>query len=148
MNDIFRLRIALQTMKDYKKATIILMLLFMAMAALYAGMFPSFKDALAELATSGTLDSFIQFFGPSAMDMATFVGFLNIELYQIFWMVILGILLGFIAASQISKEIEAKTIDILMSNPVSRKQIVLEKFLGLIPLVRERAIKESHRAFS
>ena len=135
MNDIFRFKIAIQTIKDYKKITIILTLLFMVMATMYAGMFPSFKDALEEMAASGALDDFSQYFGPAAMDMATYTGFINLELYQIFWIVILGILLGFIAASQISKEIEGKTIDLLMSNPVSRKQIVFEKFIGLIPLV-------------
>jgi ABC-2 type transport system permease protein len=41
---------------------------------------------------------------------------------------------GFIAASSIAKEIEGKTIDLLLSNPISRKQIVLEKFIGLIPM--------------
>jgi ABC-2 type transport system permease protein len=66
--------------------------------------------------------------------MATYVGFINLELYQIFWMVILGIIIGFITASIVSKEIEGKTIDILMSNPISRKQIVFEKFIGLIPM--------------
>lgn len=135
MNDVFRFKIAIQTIKDYKKTTIILMLLFMMMASMYAGMFPSFKSTLEEMASSGMFESYTQFFGPAAMDMATYVGFINLELYQIFWIVILGILLGFIAASQISKEIEGKTIDILMSNPVSRKQIVFEKFIGLIPLV-------------
>ena len=135
MNDAFRFKIAIQTMKDYRKTTIIVALLFMVMAVMYAGMFPSFKSSLEEMAASGAFDAFSQYFGPAAMDMATYVGFLNLELYQIFWVVILGIILGFIAASQISKEIEGKTIDLLMSNPVSRKQIVFEKFVGLIPLV-------------
>jgi len=135
MNDVFRFKIAIQSMKDYKKTTIIIALLFMVMAAMYAGMFPSFKSSLEEMASSGVFDDFTQFFGPAATDMATYVGFINLELYQIFWIVILGILLGFIAASQISKEIEGKTIDILMSNPVSRKQIIFEKFIGLIPLI-------------
>ena len=135
MNDIFRFRIAYQTIKDYKKTSIILTGLFMAMAALYCGMFPAFKEPLEEMASSGLFESFSSFFGPSTFDMATFVGFINIELYQIFWIVILGILVGFIAASLVSKEIEGKTIDILMSNPISRKQIVFEKFMGLIPMV-------------
>lgn len=135
MNDIFRFRIAIQTMKDYKRTSIILTLLFMAMAAIYAGMFPAFKEPLEEFAKSGLLDSFSQFFGPASFDMATYVGFINIELYQIFWIIILGILIGFIAASLVSKEIEGKTIDILMSNPISRKQIVFEKFIGLIPMI-------------
>ena len=135
MNDIFRFKIAIQTIKDYKKTTIILTLLFMAMAALYCGMFPAFKEPLVEMAESGLLDPFSQFFGPAAFDMATYVGFVNLELYQIFWIIILGILIGFIAASLVSKEIEGKTIDILMSNPISRKQIVFEKFIGLIPMI-------------
>jgi ABC-2 type transport system permease protein len=107
----------------------------MGMAAMYCGMFPTFKDVLGDMIESGGAEAFSNFFGPSAFDMGTYVGFINLELYQIFWIVILGILLGFIAASQISKEIEGKTIDLLMSNPVSRKQIVFEKFIGLIPLV-------------
>jgi len=135
MNDIFRFRIAMQIIKDYKKTTIILSILFMILVAMYAGMYPSFKESLEEMTSSGVFDDFTQFFGPAASDMATYIGFVNLELYQIFWIVILGILLDFIAASQISKEIEGKTIDILMSNPVSRKQIVFEKFIGLIPFM-------------
>jgi ABC-2 type transport system permease protein len=104
----------------------------MAMAALYAGMYPNFKDYMAEL-SEGFVESFN--FLPGAEDFASYIGFLNVELYQIFWMLILGILFGFIAASFISKEIEGKTIDLLMANPVSRKQIVFEKFFGLMPFI-------------
>jgi len=67
--------------------------------------------------------------------MASYIGFLNVELYQMFWLLILGILVGFIAASLVSREVEAKTIDLLMANPISRKQIVFEKFVGLIPMI-------------
>ena len=135
MNDIFRFRITYQTIMDYKKTTIILTLLFMGVAALYCGMYPAFKEPLMEMAESGLFESFSSFFGQAAFDMATYVGFINLELYTIFLIVILGILIGFIAASLVSKEIEGRTIDILMSNPISRKQIVFEKFIGLIPLI-------------
>jgi len=130
---ILRCKIALQTMKDYQKITIILTLLFMGIAVMYSSMYPAFKDVMADMVESGFAESFAAFRGSE--DMASYVGFLNIELYQIFWLLIFGILVGFIAASLISKEIEAKTIDLFMSNPVSRKQIVFEKYLGLIPLI-------------
>ena len=133
MNDVFRFRIAIQTIKNYWKVTLIVSLLFMAMAAMYAGMFPSFKESLLEMLESGAFENF-NFF-PHADQMATYIGFLTIELYAIFWLLILAIIIGFIAASSITKEIEGKTIDLLMSNPVSRKQIVFEKFIGLIPMV-------------
>jgi ABC-2 type transport system permease protein len=96
-------------------------------------MYPSFEEIMVDMVQSGGLDPFS--FLPGYEDIATYVGFLNIEMYQIFWVLILGIIIGFLAATVIAKEIESKTIDILMSNPVSRKQIIIEKFLGLIPMV-------------
>lgn len=133
MNNIFRFRIAIQTVKEHYRITVIIALLFVLMTSMYSGMFPQFEEALIEMMSSGFGDSFN--FLPHADQMATYVGFLTLELYQIFWLLILAIMIGFIAASSITKEIEAKTIDLLMSNPVSRKQIVFEKFIGLIPMV-------------
>lgn len=133
LRQILRFRIVIQTIKDNFKATIILSLLFSGMAAMYAGMYPQFSDMMVEMQQSGALDQFS--FISGYQDMASYVGFLNVEMYQIFWILILGIVMGFIAATSISKEIESKTIDILMSNPVSRKQIIFEKFIGLIPMI-------------
>jgi ABC-2 type transport system permease protein len=132
MNSVLSFKIAIQTVKEHFRTTIILTLLFSFMAAVYTGMFPQFREALLELVNSGAAEPFS--FLPHADQMATYVGFLTLELYQIFWLLILAIMIGFIAASSITKEIESKTIDLLMSNPVSRKQIVFEKFIGLIPM--------------
>jgi len=126
-----RFRIAYQTIKNYWKTTVILTFLFILISAMYAGMFPAFKDSLPDMVDTfkGSMSWF-----PGIEDITTYSGWLNVEMYQIFWILILGIILGFIAASVISKEVEGKTIDLLMSNPVSRKQIVFEKFVGLIPV--------------
>jgi ABC-2 type transport system permease protein len=132
MNDVLRFRIAIQTIKEYWRTTIIVTLLFMFMVIMYAGMFPQFEEALIEMMSTGLGESFN--FLPHADQMATYTGFLTIELYQIFWLLILAIIIGFVVASSIAKEIEGKTIDLLMSNPISRKQIVFEKFIGLIPM--------------
>ena len=133
IREILRFRIMFQTVKDYLKSTLILALLFSGMAALYAGMFPAFEEMMIDMQESGALDPFS--FLPGYEDMSSYVGFLNVEMYQIFWVLILGLIIGFLAASTIAKEIESKTIDILLSNPVSRKQIIFEKFLGLLPMV-------------
>ena len=133
MNDILRFRIALQTIKEYSRTTIIITLLFLLMTVMYAGMFPSFEESLIEMAKTGFLDDYN--FLAHADQMHTYIGFLTIELYQIFWLLILAIIIGFVVSSSIAKEIEGKTIDLLMSNPISRKQIVIEKFIGLIPMM-------------
>lgn len=133
LKQILRFRITLQTIYDNWKSTVILTLLFSGMAAMYTLMYPAFKDMMMDMQETSSFEQFA--FIPGYQDMASYVGFLNIEMYQIFWVLILGIILGFIAASMISKEIEGKTFDLLMSNPISRKQIIVEKFLGLIPMV-------------
>ena len=133
LKQTLRFRIAFQTMKDNMRSTIILTFLFSVMAVMYTGIYPAFKDMLQDMMQSSALKQFS--FIPGYEDMASYAGFLNIEMYQIFYVLILAIKIGFIAASIISKEIESKTIDLLMSNPVSRKQIVFEKFLGLIPMM-------------
>ena len=85
-------------MKDNRKITIILTLLFMIMAVMYCGMYPAVKDymgvfseSLGDMPISG------------GDDLDSYVGCLNLELYQIFWILIIGILIGFVAASIISK---------------------------------------------
>ena len=104
----------------------------MGMAAMYAGMYPAFKDTLADM-VGGFEESMGFIIGIE--DMASYVGFVNAEMYQIFWLLILAILIGLVTSSLISKEIEAKTIDLLLSNPISRRQMVFEKFMAMIPFV-------------
>jgi ABC-2 type transport system permease protein len=135
MNSIFSFKIAIQTMKDNLKTTVILTGLFGVMAIMYSGMFPSFKELLDNMASQGGFDAFTSFFGPAALEMNTYVGFLYLEMYQIFILIILAIIIGINSASLISKEVESKTIDLFMSNPVSRKQIIFEKFIGLVPMI-------------
>jgi len=55
MNDILRFRIAIQTMKEYWKTTIIITILFILMTVMYAGMFPLFEESLLEMMNAGLL---------------------------------------------------------------------------------------------
>jgi ABC-2 type transport system permease protein len=135
LKQILRFRITIQTIKDTWKTTLIFTLLFSGMAAMYSGMYPQFKEFIADLGNNPDAMNLFLSLGNGNGDITSYVGFLNLEMYSIFFILILGIIIAFIAASIISKEIESKTIDLLMSNPVSRKQIVFERFIGLIPMV-------------
>jgi len=132
---ILRFKITIQTIKDNMKATIIFALLFSAMAAMYSSFYPQFKELLADMANDPNFSNMLVGFTGGSGDFVSYIGFLNLELYSIFFVLILGIIIGFIAATIISKEIESKTMDLLMSNPVSRKQIIIERFLGLVPMI-------------
>jgi len=122
----------IQTIKDHFRITLIITLLFAAIAAMYSGVYPAFEDLMGEMAQSFG-DSFT--FIPGSEDFSSYAGFLNIELYQIFWLLIFGILVGFVSASLIAKEVESKTIDLFLANPISRKQIIFEKYLGIVPFI-------------
>ncbi len=132
---ILRFRISLRTIKDNMKGTIIFALLFSGMAAMYSSFYPQFKELLADMAKDPDVQQQFGAFTGGTGDFASYIGFLNLELYSIFFVLILGIIIAFIAATIISKEIESKTIDLLMSNPVSRSQIIIERFIGLIPMI-------------
>ena len=127
------LHIAVQTMKDNWKVSLIISLIFMGLVTMYSASFPAFKDSIDEI--MGTIEgsSFEFFRGFEYMN--TYAGFVAVEAYELFWILILGILVGFVAASLISREVEGKTIDLLMSNPVSRRQLVLQKYLGIVPFI-------------
>lgn len=126
-----KLRIAWETVKDKWKVTAFLTFIFAGFAAMYIGIYPSFEEMMKGFADFPL--QFIRGFGSVTQD--PFLGYLNMELYQIFWVLIFPVLVAYLAASLISEEVEAGTVDMLLSNPVSKKRIVLEKFLGIIPLI-------------
>lgn len=123
------LKITRETIKDKLTITAVLSFIFIGLQGMYVAVWPYFKEEMESFA-----DMPLDFIRGWEF-MTEFPGYLNMEMYQIFFILILAILIAYIAGSLISEEIESKTIDMLMSNPVSRKQIVLEKFLGIIPLI-------------
>jgi ABC-2 type transport system permease protein len=122
--------IIFQTARENVKATVALSLLFMLVSVLYAAIYPPFKDYMEGIMQDAPMMPIRGY-----ESTATYPGFLNVELYQIFWVLFLAIAFGYIAGSLISKEVESKTMDMLLSNPVPRYRVVLEKLLGLIPMI-------------
>ena len=133
MRSLLSFRIAIQTMKDNFRISLIISFIFMGLVSMYSASFSAFKEYIDSFMVDIEGGGFEFFRGFESMN--TYAGFVAVEAYEIFWILILGILIGFVAASLISREIEGKTIDLLMSNPVSRKQLVLEKYLGIIPFI-------------
>lgn len=74
-------------------------------------------------------------FGKSVTSLGTLEGLLTVELYQWGMELLLAGFAIFFAAGFIAGEVESKTIDVLLANPVSRTRIVLEKYLALIVML-------------
>lgn len=112
-------------------------------AAFYGTMFvaiaPSFTDLdlaslFAELPKQLTE-------GLGIESMNTLPGILAVELYQVGWLLVLGIYLAYNAASMIAGEIESGRIDSLLAAPVSRTRLAGEEFLSLLlPILAINAV--------
>ncbi|MCK4433213.1 MAG: ABC transporter permease subunit, partial [Methanomicrobia archaeon] len=130
------MKIAIHSLKNSWKGILLLNLAFIGLTAMVIAIFPTVKESSGIQEYIHSLpEPFLSIFGRSGLDITILEGFLNMELYQWGWVLLLGVYFAFISSSLISKEIENKTIDMLLSNPVSRGRILLEKFLGLVPSI-------------
>lgn len=64
--------------------------------------------------------------------MGTLEGFLALELYQFVWIIGLGAYVAYAAAGTIAGDIETNRMDMLLAGPISRRRLLLEKFLALL----------------
>lgn len=64
--------------------------------------------------------------------MGTLAGFLAAELYEFGWVILLGLYVAYSAGSMIAGDVETGQIDMLLSAPISRSKVVVEKFLSLL----------------
>src|SRR6056297_2402115 len=70
-----------------------------------------------------------------AFSIATIEGFLAVELYQFFWLLLLGVYTAYLAGGLVAGDVERGRMDVLLAAPVTRRRVVVEKFLSLVPVV-------------
>lgn len=81
--------------------------------------------ALLEQYPSGLVDEL------RLQHMGTLEGFLALELYQFVWLIGLGAYVAYSAASTIAGDVETGRMDTLLAAPISRRRLLLEKYLAL-----------------
>lgn len=105
-----------------------------SLAWLFVALFPSIQEDAAELTElfRAYPEDFLKAFGieSGATIFSSFEAFLSIEYFSIMWpLLILAFIISY-AASTIAGEIEHGTIDILLSQPLSRAQLFLSKYVA------------------
>lgn len=121
------------------KSAIGISVAFALMAMMFVGVTPlittnlaasaQFKQVMSELP-----QPFIEAFG--LRSMTSLEGLLAGEFYTLMWSVFFGLYLAYSAAGSIRGDIDADRMDVLLSNPVSRITVLLEKFLSLlVPII-------------
>lgn len=119
-----------KTLLDRSRSVIGWGAVLVALVAMYAGFYPALKDQAEQLneLISRYPEGLKAVFGME--DLSTPAGYLDTEFFSFMvplFFIIIGI--GFGGSATIS-EVEQRTIDLLMSNRVSRAKVLLQKYLA------------------
>jgi ABC-2 type transport system permease protein len=117
------------------KGAVVVAVLLGALSVLFVSLFPS-------IATSGVdFEAYMENLPPAlqaafgasgGLAFTTIEGFLAVELYQFFWVLLLGIYVAYQAGGLIAGDVERGRMDVLLAAPVFRRRVVVEKFLSLV----------------
>lgn len=64
--------------------------------------------------------------------LSTIEGFLGAQIFNFVWLLGLGLYFAYMGGGIIASEIESERIDVLLSFPISRSQLFLEKFVSIL----------------
>ncbi|PSQ45684.1 ABC transporter permease [Halobacteriales archaeon SW_6_65_15] len=118
------------------KGALVVAVLLGVLSVLFVSLFPSIASSGVDFeAYMESLPPALQAaFGASGgLAITTIEGFLAVELYQFFWVLMLGIYLAYQAGGLIAGDVERGRMDVLLAAPVFRRRVVVEKFLSLVP---------------
>jgi ABC-2 type transport system permease protein len=121
------LEITIKEIKANLKAIIILAFLFGLFFLAFMGMYDPSLFADMQALLEGYPDAIKQMVG-DYISLTTFGGFINVYLFSMAWFYF-GFYFIIKSAQDIPKEIEDKTIDIILSKPIKRWQFVTGKYI-------------------
>jgi ABC-2 type transport system permease protein len=98
-------------------------------------MFPSMDITSAEVISANWPQLMKDMFGDPIFGFTDIYGWLQLELFHITFWAIFGIFASFLAANIIAKEYENRTIDLILSTPISRTELIVNRLIGLLILL-------------
>ncbi len=126
------LAVLIQTLKDKARGNILAILLVLVFVTYMVLMFPELAkiSGLDEIMKSPAFQALLG----KNIDFTSFDGFMSMEAFNLSALVICGYL-GFLTASFLAGEIEMKTIDLLLAQPVTRFRLVVDRYGALVPMI-------------
>jgi hypothetical protein len=126
------LSVFIQTLKDKARGNLLAILLILVFVTYMVIMFPEVQKMtdIDEIMKSPAFQAMLG----KAPDFTSFDGFMSIEAFALIGLIICGYI-GFLTASFLAGEIEMKTIDLLLAQPVTRIRLVIDRYGALLPMV-------------
>lgn len=123
-----------QALKDKTTGALIVAVLLFVYIFFIATFYPqlqSLGDVYSQMMSNPAFKAFL---GDDMFALTTFSGFMGIEVLS-YMGIVIGAYVIFLTASFVAGEVEQKTSDLLLSLPISRENVIISRFLALIPLV-------------
>ncbi|UCB42606.1 MAG: ABC transporter permease subunit [Dehalococcoidales bacterium] len=125
--------IVLKTLRDRRRSLLFWGLGLVALAAMMVAFYPVVRDAtfISEYLESFP-EEFLALFAGEVIDYSSPEGFLHGELFFLMYpLLLLVFAIGF-GSGAVAGEEESSTLDLLLSNPLNRWRLVLEKFTAMV----------------
>lgn len=125
-------------LKDRQTIFLVYLLINVGLLLMYIGLFPSFRDqsvAMEQMIKSYP-ESFLKAFNFDIASFNSVEGFLSTEQFSFMWPLLLILMTVGFSGTAFAGEIEQGTVEILLSQPISRLKIFFSRYLaGLASLV-------------
>lgn len=126
-----------RTIKDRKIVFLIYIIAASAFFLMHVSVFPSFKDQQIDIAQlmQSMPQGFIEAFGLEDYDMSKFENYIAGEEFSLIWPLMLLIMSISLAGGAIANEIEKGTIEVLLSQPISRSKLYVSRYISGIIMI-------------
>ncbi len=115
------------------RGSVILAVVFAVLSVLYFSMFPGIQEEMVVFEEAFPEFMFDLF---SIEQLYTIEGFIAAEIYSFFWVLLVAIYFAYVAAGLIAADVSDRRMDLLLSTPVSRESVLVQKVAALwVPLV-------------
>lgn len=119
--------------RRHVRGSLVLLIVFAVLTVFMLAVFPAMADQ-AELMEEAFPDHVLGLMGFE--DMHTLEGFGGSYVYEFIWVLFFGMYFAYLGGGMVAADIRKRRMDLVLSNPVSRESVLLQKFGGLwVPLV-------------
>ncbi len=130
------MNIYLRYLKSECITTLLFGLFLLVFAYILVVIFPSISKIQMAQDYIESLPAFLKaFIGQEIIDITTLEGFLTVEYFNTTWLLIMGVFSCLFAGALVAEETEKKTLEIVLSAPVTRTRFIISKFAGFLTLL-------------
>ncbi|MFN8026010.1 MAG: ABC transporter permease subunit [Acidimicrobiia bacterium] len=125
--------VAERTLRDRRRSLVGWAVGLAAYVVLQSSIYPTVRDSAFQQALRNYPKELKAFFGGAAsFDFTTAGGYLNVELFSLVLPALLVVFAIGVGASAFAGELQSGTLDLLLSYPVTRTRVALEKFVAMV----------------